>query len=151
MTLAKGLAGGFPIGVTLAKEHCALFVPGDHASTFGGNPLACSVALAVQHTIEEQGLIDHVATIGEYFRERLRDLRAQHPRIVDVRGRGLLIGVELVDEVARDVHGALREHGLIANILAPRIVRFVPPYIVSQEEVDEAVDIFDRVLAEMEA
>jgi acetylornithine aminotransferase/acetylornithine/N-succinyldiaminopimelate aminotransferase len=151
MTLAKGLAGGFPIGVALAKEHCALFVPGDHASTFGGNPLACSVALAVQHTLEEQRLIDHVATIGQYFRERLNDLKPKHPRIVDVRGRGLLIGVELVDEVARDVHVSMREHGLIANILSPRIIRFVPPFIVSQEEVDKAIDIFDTALSEINA
>jgi acetylornithine/N-succinyldiaminopimelate aminotransferase len=147
MTLAKGLAGGFPIGAALAKEHCSVFTLGDHASTFGGNPLACAAALAVQREIERLKLVDHVAAIGRYFVERLEDLRARQPLIREVRGRGLLIGVELTDEVARDVLEDLRDRGLIANALTARTLRFIPPLIVSQEEVDEAVDILEASLA----
>ncbi|MBM2809486.1 MAG: acetylornithine and succinylornithine aminotransferase, partial [Chloroflexi bacterium] len=146
MTLAKGLGSGFPIGATLAKEHCAVFTPGDHASTFGGNPLATSVALAVQREIERLGLVDHVAVVGDYFMARLNDLMARHATIREIRGRGLLVGLEFHDEIARDVLDRMREDGLIANALSSRILRFVPPLIVSQEEVDEAVDILDGVL-----
>ena len=147
MTLAKGLAGGFPIGVALSKERCSVFGPGDHASTFGGNPLACAAALAVQREIERLHLVDHAAAVGRYFTERLEDLRARQPLIREVRGRGLLIGVELTEEVARDVLDGLRERGLIANALSPWTLRFIPPLIVSQEEVDEAVDILEATLA----
>jgi predicted acetylornithine/succinylornithine family transaminase len=150
MTLAKGLASGFPIGAALAKTHCAVFEPGDHASTFGGNPLACAVALAVQREIEKLGIVEHVAVVGRYFTERLADLQKRQPIIREVRGRGLLIGVELQREVAQDVLVRLRERGLIANALSARTLRFVPPLIVSQEEVDEALDILEAVLAEVE-
>ncbi|MPZ14084.1 MAG: acetylornithine transaminase [Chloroflexi bacterium] len=147
MTLAKGLGSGFPIGATLAKEHCSVFEPGDHASTFGGNPLACAVALTVQREIESLNLVAHVAAVGRYFMERLGDLRARHPDIADIRGRGLLIGVDLAQERAPEVLQALRERGLVANALSARTLRFVPPLIVSQEEVDEAVQILDATLS----
>jgi predicted acetylornithine/succinylornithine family transaminase len=147
MTLAKGLGGGFPIGVALAKEGCAVFEPGDHASTFGGNPLACAVALAVQNEIERLNIVDHVAAVGHYFSERLADLRVRHPVISEVRGRGLLIAVEFSEEIARDILDGLRERGLVANALSPRALRFVPPLIVSQEEIDEAVDTLNATLA----
>lgn len=148
MTLAKGLAGGFPIGATLAKTHCAVFQPGDHASTFGGNPLACSVALAVQRTIEDEGILDHVVAMGAYFTERLKELAARHPVIVDIRGRGLLLGLELADESAREVLAALRDRGLIANAISARLLRFVPPLIVSRDEIDEALGLLDGILTE---
>jgi predicted acetylornithine/succinylornithine family transaminase len=147
MTLAKGLGSGFPIGAALAKEACAVFEPGDHGTTFGGNPLACAVALAVQRDIEARNLVDHAAAVGRYFTERLNDLKERHPIITDIRGRGLLIAVELGEEVARDVLGDLMNRGLIANALSPRALRFVPPLIVSQEEVDEAIDLLDAALA----
>lgn len=147
MTLAKGLGGGFPIGATLAKERYAIFEPGDHGSTFGGQPLACSVALAVQQEIEALHLVEHVAAVGRYFMERLRDLRGRYPVVIDVRGRGLLLAMEFADEIAWELLDALRERGLVANVVSPRILRFVPPLIVSQEEVDEAVDILDAALA----
>jgi acetylornithine/N-succinyldiaminopimelate aminotransferase len=147
MTLAKGLAGGFPIGAALAKERCSVFSPGDHASTFGGNPLACAAGLAVQQEIERLRLTDHVAAVGRYFVERLEDLKTRQPLIHEVRGRGLLIGVELGDEIAREVLDDMRGRGLIANALTVRTLRFIPPLIVSQEEVDEAVDILEAALA----
>ena len=146
MTLAKGLAGGFPIGAALAKEGAAVFEPGDHASTFGGNPLACSVALAVQREIDRLGLVEHTATIGRYFTERLHDLAARQPLIKEIRGRGLLIGLELHQEIAREVLVDLRDRGLIANALSARTLRFVPPLIVSQEEVDEGIAILEAAL-----
>lgn len=147
MTLAKGLGGGFPIGVALAKEGSAVFEPGDHASTFGGNPLACAVALAVQREIERLHIVDHVAAVGRYFSERLADLQLLHPIISEVRGRGLLIAVEFSEEIAREILDGLRERGLVANALSPRALRFVPPLIVSQEEIDEAVDTLNATLA----
>jgi acetylornithine aminotransferase/acetylornithine/N-succinyldiaminopimelate aminotransferase len=151
MTLAKGLASGFPIGATLAKEHCAVFEPGDHASTFGGNPLACAVSLAVLQEIERLNLCDHAAAAGQYFTERLNDLQKDHPLVVEVRGRGLLIGLELTEAVAPDVLADLRERGLVANALSPRTLRFIPPLVVSQEEIDEAVDILGAALSAREA
>jgi len=147
MTLAKGLASGFPIGAALAKEPFAVFEPGDHASTFGGNPLACAVGLAVQREIESLNLIEHVAVAGLYFTERLNDLASRQPLIKEVRGKGLLIAVELNDEIARDVLDDVRDRGLIANALSGRTLRFIPPLIVSQEEIDEAVDILEASLA----
>jgi len=147
MTLAKGLASGFPIGAMLAKESCAVLEPGDHASTFGGNPLACAVGLAVQREIEALGLIDHVAAVGTYFTERLTDLQSTYPVIKEIRGKGLLIGVELHEETARTILDDLRDRGLIANALSPRTLRFIPPLVVSQEEVDEALEILTASLA----
>ncbi|MEA2639982.1 MAG: acetylornithine/N-succinyldiaminopimelate aminotransferase [Chloroflexota bacterium] len=147
MTLAKGLASGFPIGAALAKAHCDVFEPGDHASTFGGNPLACAVGLAVQKEIERLNLVEHVAAVGRYFTERLNDLGAKHPVIREVRGMGLLVGLELNEEIARDVLVSIRERGLIANALNARTMRFIPPLIVSQEEIDEAVAILDAALS----
>lgn len=148
MTLAKGLGGGFPIGAVLAKERCCVFEPGDHASTFGGNPLACAVALAVQQEVERLDLVRHAAVAGSYFLERLGDLAAEHASIKEVRGRGLLIAIELTSDTARDVLDGLRERGLIANALNARTLRFVPPLIVSQEEIDEALDILRETLGE---
>lgn len=150
MTLAKGLASGFPIGAALAKEHCAVFEPGDHASTFGGNPLGCAVALAVLREIERLDLCEHAAAAGRYFAERLADLRAEHPLVGEVRGRGLLLGLELREPVAREVLDDLRERGLVANALSPQTLRFVPPLIVSQEEIDQAVDILGAALSARE-
>jgi predicted acetylornithine/succinylornithine family transaminase len=147
MTLAKGLGGGFPIGATLAKEPFAVFEPGDHASTFGGNPLATAVALAVQREMEASGLVDHVAAVGRYFTERLCDLQGRYPVIKEVRGRGLLLAMEFHEEIARDVLDDVRNRGLIANALSGRTLRFIPPLIVSQEEIDEAIAILDASLA----
>lgn len=149
MTLAKGLGGGFPIGATLAKESWCVFGAGDHASTFGGNPLACAVALAVLQEIEATGLVGHVGAVGRYFRERLSDLVAGDPRVKEVRGKGLLVAVEFQREIARDLVDRLREHGLIANAVNARTLRFVPPLIVSQEEVDEALDLLSQALGEV--
>ncbi|MBI4212865.1 MAG: acetylornithine transaminase [Chloroflexi bacterium] len=149
MTLAKGLGSGFPIGATLAKEPFCVFGPGDHASTFGGNPLACAVALAVQREIESKDLVAHAAELGRYLSERLQELVLHDARLKEVRGRGLLIALEFHDEIARQVLDLLRDRGLIANALNARTLRFVPPLIVTRAEVDEAVEILAAVLTEL--
>ena len=149
MTLAKGLGSGFPIGATLAKEPFCVFEPGDHGTTFGGNPLACAVALAVQREIEGKDLVANAAEVGGYLAQRLNELAARDPRIKEVRGRGLLVALEFQEEIARQVLDAARNHGLIANALNARTLRFVPPLIVTRAEVDEAVEILGKVLGEI--
>jgi acetylornithine/N-succinyldiaminopimelate aminotransferase len=148
MTLAKGLASGFPIGATLAKMRYSVFEPGDHNSTFGGNPLACATALAVQREIEARGLVANAADVGAYLIDRLTALKPKFPAVKEVRGRGLLVALELSTENARDILSRLRERGLMANALNARTLRFIPPLIVTRAEVDEAVAILEQVLGE---
>jgi predicted acetylornithine/succinylornithine family transaminase len=146
ITLAKGLGGGVPIGALLATEEASAFVPGDHGSTFGGNPLVCAAALAVVETMEREGLVQHAADVGAYLLAGLRDLAVRHPEITDVRGLGLMIAADLSIEAA-PVVDACRDGGLLLNAVQPRTLRIAPPLIVSTAEVDEALQILDRVLA----
>ncbi len=147
MTLAKGLGSGLPIGAMLARAAvAAAFTPGSHASTFGGNPLATQAALATLQTILDEGyILDNCMRLGEYFLDRLRALARRHPGVVAVRGKGLLIGMELAGDGRPVVQGCL-ELGLLINCTVERVLRFMPPLIVTKEEVDLAVDILDRVL-----
>src|SRR5207247_1065471 len=141
LTLAKGLGGGVPIGAMLAGGDAAeVFVPGDHGSTFGGNPLACAAALAVLTTIESDGLVQRAATVGAYLLERLRALAARHSVIVNVRGLGLMVAAELSVEAA-PVVDACRARGLLVNAVKPNTLRLVPPLIITPADVDEAVEI----------
>ena len=147
MTLAKGLGGGVPIGALLATEPVAsAFQPGDHGSTFGGNPLACAAALAVVETIERDGLVSRAAEIGGYLVERLRALAERMPAITDVRGLGLMVAVDLSVDAAQVITAA-RDRGLLVNAVQPKTLRFAPPLIVTHQEVDQAVDILDGALA----
>lgn len=147
MTLAKGLGGGVPIGALLATESVAsAFQPGDHGSTFGGNPLACAAALAVVETLEDEGLLTRVAEVGAYFLDQLRALARRHPVVTEVRGLGLLVAVDLSVDAAGAVI-ACRERGLLVNAVQPNTLRFAPPLIVTQAEVDQAVTILDAALA----
>jgi acetylornithine/succinyldiaminopimelate/putrescine aminotransferase len=149
LTLAKGLGGGFPIGALLAKEGvAAAFHPGDHGSTFGGNPLACTAALAVLTTIEKERLVDNAANVGSYLMTRLRALAESHPVISGVRGWGLMVGVELGME-APPIVEACRAHGLLINAVQPTTLRLVPPLVITPADVDEAIGILDTVLASM--
>lgn len=142
MTLAKGLGGGFPIGACLAKGPVATtFEPGDHASTFGGNHLACTAAFETLAIIEDEGLIDHVAAMSALLVERLTELAGASQIVDHVRGRGLLLGVQLTEEVAREVVAVCFERGLILNAVAPDVVRIAPPLNISQEQCMHAVDI----------
>ncbi len=138
MTLAKTLGGGFPIGACLGRGRYAdIFQPGDHASTFGGNPLACAAAIACVNEIIEGGWVENSCQVGEYFRDKLSKL----PGIKEVRGMGLMIGAEFVEPVAKNMAATALERGLIVNAIGDNILRFVPPLIVSKELVDKAVEI----------
>lgn len=147
IALAKGLGGGVPIGAMLARGDASVtFSPGDHGSTFGGNPLACAAALAVLTTIEADGLVEHAAKVGDYLFGRLRALARRHRMIVDVRGLGLMAAVELSVDAA-PVVDACRDRGLLVNAVKPNTLRLVPPLIITPADVDEASEILDASLA----
>ncbi len=119
-------------------------MPGDHGSTFGGNPLACAAAFAVVSTIETDGLVAHAAEVGRYLVERLQSLAHKHPIITEVRGLGLMQAVELNTD-ATPVVDAARDRGLLINAVKPTTLRLVPPLIVTAADVDEAIRILDAV------
>ena len=148
VTLAKGLAGGVPIGAFIASDKvAAAFAPGDHGSTFGGNPLACAAALAVLDEMEKPEFLPHVAKVGAYFQDQLDALREKYPRLItEVRGRGLMLGAQLAQPGRTIVNDCLAK-GAIINCTAGDVLRFVPPLIVTEEEVDEMIAILDKVLS----
>jgi acetylornithine/succinyldiaminopimelate/putrescine aminotransferase len=147
LTLAKGLGGGVPIGATLARANVAeAFAPGDHGSTFGGNPLACAAALAVLTTIDADGLVEHAANVGAYLMERLRALARRHQIITEIRGLGLMVAVELSSEAAPIVEDC-RKRGLLVNAVKPNTLRLVPPLIITLADVDEAIELLDSAMA----
>jgi acetylornithine/N-succinyldiaminopimelate aminotransferase len=139
MTVAKALGGGVPIGAILAAPRADVFEPGDHGTTFGGGPLACAAAVAVIRTVEREGLVQHAAGVGDYLAESLHALAARGAPIAGVRGKGLMLGVALNRDVARDVASAALEEGLIVNAIGDRALRLVPPLIITRDEVDLAV------------
>jgi acetylornithine/N-succinyldiaminopimelate aminotransferase len=147
MTMAKGLAGGVPIGALLAKEHASVFAPGDHGSTFGGNPLACAVGYATLKYIVDKDIAGRAARIGEYLTEGLVSLKKKHPFITDVRGRGLLLAVEFNSDIGQEVLTACLEAGLLVNKVKPNAIRLMPPLIIGRNEVDEAIGILDNVFS----
>jgi len=149
ITLAKGLAGGVPIGAMLANEEVARgFEPGTHASTFGGNPFATAAALYVQQAIDDLGLLDHCREMGGHLGSALARLaERRRPKTRGARGRGLLQGV-IIDGDPADVVARARAAGLLLSVAGASVVRFVPPLIVGKPEIDEAIEILDRVLAE---
>ena len=150
-TSAKGLAGGIPIGAMMCKERYNLFEPGSHASTFGGNPFVCAAALSVLHTIEEEGILQNVQRRGEQLRTRLRAIAMKYPQLCkEVRGWGLINGLELHSDskiTSIDIVKAGMEEGLLLAPAGPKVLRFVPPLIVSGEEVDEAAVKLERAIA----
>jgi acetylornithine/N-succinyldiaminopimelate aminotransferase len=152
-TSAKGLGGGVPIGALLAKSHCAVFQPGDHASTFGGNPFVCAVALAVCRTLEQDNLLANVQARGEQLRSALQTLATKYPNIITtVRGWGLINGVELPPESATtaiDLVKLAMAEGLLLVPAGPKVLRFVPPLNVTAAEIDQAVGRLDRALAQV--
>lgn len=147
--LAKGLAGGVPIGAVLAREMVAAhLVPGDHGTTFGGNPLACAAGVATVRTIIDEGLPARAAEAGRRLMARLRELEDRFPVVTEVRGRGLMAAVQLARDVASDVTNRCRERGLLVNPVRPNAIRLLPPLIVTDEEIDRACDILASVLSE---
>jgi acetylornithine/N-succinyldiaminopimelate aminotransferase len=141
MTLAKGLGGGVPIGACLANERADVFEPGDHGSTFGGNPLACSAAAAVLHVIERDGLVGHAAEMGEHLHASLQDLGAK-----EVRGLGLMQAFQFEEPKAKPFQLACLEHGLVVNAVDDNSIRLVPPLIISAEQIDRAHDLMREAL-----
>jgi acetylornithine/N-succinyldiaminopimelate aminotransferase len=147
MTLAKGLGGGVPIGAFLAKDHCAVFGPGDHGSTYGGNPLMCAVGNAVVKYIVENDVPGHARQVGAYLIQKLQQLSGKYPFIKNVRGKGLLVAVEFDRPLAQDVMLDCLKEGLWTNRVQPNTIRMMPPLIIGNSEVDKAVKILDKVLA----
>lgn len=147
-TLAKALGGGLPIGALVARADVS-FTPGDHASTFGGGPVPCAAALAVLATIEEEGLLAHVAATGELLRAEVARL-APAGAIAEVRGRGFLCGFELAEGLAvGEVLAALRARGVLASPAGTGAVRFTPPFVFGGDDVDVAAKAFADALAEV--
>lgn len=149
-TSAKGLGGGIPIGAMMSKNFCDVFQPGEHASTFGGNPFACGVALTVCQTIEQENILSNVKARGEQLRRGLQAIAAKYPeKIAEVRGWGLINGMELAADIslgAVDVVKAAMDLGLLLVPAGPKVIRFVPPLIVTEAEVDRALQILSQVM-----
>lgn len=149
ITLAKAVGNGFPVGVMLATEKVAsAFQPGNHASTFGGNPLAMAACIATMETIINDGFLEHVVKMGAYLQAKLRELKEKHSMIKDVRGRGLIVGAELDIEGA-DIVARCMEKGLLINCTSGNVLRFVPPLIVNESDIDVAVSILDEAMTDL--
>ena len=147
MTLAKGLGNGIPIGACLARAAVAkLFTPGSHGSTFGGNPLACRVGCTVLDIIEEQGLLENAAHQGERLLARLRVELSEHPQVLAIRGRGLMIGIELATPQRDLAERAAREQGLLLNVTRGKVIRLLPPLTLDSKEVEMIVRAIARLL-----
>jgi predicted acetylornithine/succinylornithine family transaminase len=148
MTLAKALAGGLPIGALLArKEVAASFTPGTHASTFGGNPLVTTAAIASLTTINNPSFLEHCRTMGNYLMDQLNNLKKKNSSIREVRGKGLLVGMEL-DQLATDVVDKCLEKGLLINCVQEKVLRFLPPLTITKKEIDQAVSTLEEVLSQ---
>jgi len=147
MTMAKALGGGVAIGAMMAKEEIAAsLVPGKHASTFGGNALACAAAIAVIEAIEQDNLLENAVRLGQYTKEKLQQLKEKHVIIDHVRGIGLMIGVQLTSSGAEIADRCL-QNGLRINCTNETVLRFMPPMIATRSQIDQAVDILDSVLS----
>ncbi|MEO0808572.1 MAG: aspartate aminotransferase family protein [Cyanobacteria bacterium J06643_4] len=152
-TSAKGLGGGMPIGAILTKAHCDVLRPGEHGSTFGGNPFVCGVALAVCQTLEQSGVLANVRSRGQQLRQGLRAIAQKYPTLCEgVRGWGLINGLVLkadIDTVALDVVKAALDESLLVIPAGPKVVRMVPPLIVTEADVDQALALLDKTLAKL--
>jgi len=145
MTLAKALAGGPPIGAMVATEQVAAsFTPGSHGSTFGGNPLMAAAGVATMKVLIHDGILDNCTAMGAYLHFRLAELKKQFPFVREVRGRGLILGMELEIE-GGDIVVKAQERGLLINCTVGKVLRFVPPLIVSRVEIDEAIETLEGI------
>lgn len=150
-TSAKGLGGGIPIGAMMCKSSCDVFEPGSHASTFGGNPFACAVALCVCQTLERENILENVQQRGEQLRDGLNKMAAQYPNLIaDVRGWGLINGLELQADIpltSADIVKSAIAAGVLLVPAGPKVLRFVPPLIVTEAEVAQALAAVEKALA----
>jgi len=149
ITLGKGLGGGVPIGAFLAKEKASVFAPGEHGSTFGGNPLACAAACATLQFIIDGDIPGRVKQTGAYLMSKLKKLKTKFDFIVEIRGRGLLVAVQFDRDLSDKVVRACLERGLLLNPVKPNAIRFMPPLNITKSDVDEAIAILDPVLVEV--
>jgi acetylornithine/N-succinyldiaminopimelate aminotransferase len=146
MTLAKALGNGFPVGAMLATNKIAkAFTPGNHASTFGGNPLAMAASLASLTAILQEGVLDNCCKMGEYFLSRLKKLQAKHKIIKEVRGKGLIIACALDIEGAEIVTECMKR-GVLINCTSGKTLRFVPPLIITERDIDQLISVLDEVM-----
>lgn len=147
MTLAKALGNGLPVGAMLATEKAAAaFTPGAHASTFGGTPVITAAALEVLRIIESENILEHCQKVGDYFKSRLEWLKDRHPVVEEVRGAGLMLGMKLSQKGAPIVDACM-EKGLLINCTQENVLRFVPPLVITAEEVDRLVACLDDIFA----
>jgi predicted acetylornithine/succinylornithine family transaminase len=151
ITLAKGLAGGLPIGAFLATERCAVLTPGDHGSTMGGNPVCCAAGVAAMRYLEEQDLMGNAARAGQALKDELLNLQETVPGITAVRGMGLMVAFDTAEEIAADIVNAGLQKGIVLNNTGPRTIRMVPPLIISQGEVEKAVGLTVEALKAVRA
>lgn len=149
VTIAKGLGGGVPIGGTLATNEVATgFEPGDHGSTFGGNPLVCAAANAAIDTILENKLVENSEEVGTYLKSKFLELKSKYNFVVDVRGLGLLLGIEL-NMPGGEIVDAMREKGVLINCTAGNVLRFAPSLLITKEDVDKMILILDEVFSDI--
>ncbi|MCH8849329.1 MAG: aspartate aminotransferase family protein [Chloroflexi bacterium] len=148
ITLAKGIASGIPLAAVLSKEHCSVFTPGDHGSTYGGNPLATRAGYEVVRYIIENGIPAKVADDGLYLEQRLHSMEDRLGLVTGARGKGLMWAVALGQEAAAEVAAGCLKRGLIVNNVRPDAVRLLPPLTVTREELDEGLDILEQALIE---
>jgi acetylornithine aminotransferase len=145
LTLAKGLGGGLPVSACVAFGDAAgLLQPGQHGTTFGGNPVSCAAALAVLDTIERDGLLERTKSLGESLTTAIEDLG--HPSVDHVRGTGLMLGIVLRAPVAARAEAALRELGFLVNAVAPDVLRLVPPLVLTDTQAESFVTALPRAL-----
>lgn len=146
LTLAKSLGGGLPIGALIAKEKVACsFKPGDHGTTFGGNPLVCAAAIVNLKVLQEEHLVENCQEKGEYFKAKLGGLQEKYPeKIEEVRGLGLMLGMELKEE-GQEVVNKCVEEGVLINCAAKKVLRFLPPLIVEKEEINFLIEVLDKI------
>ncbi len=148
-TLAKALGGGIPIGAICAKEHVAMaFEPGDHGTTFGGNPLACRAALCVFDIFEKEGLVQNAYQMGEYLKEKLIQLQKVHEAIVDVRVFGLMAGVDFDFGKGALVQSAMLKNGYLTGCVAGTTLRILPPLIINSQDIDGFIATLDKVISQ---
>jgi len=143
--LAKGLGGGLPIGAILSTDKFNQFEPGDHAATFGGNPLVCTGANIVLTELLDNNLLKHTKKVGKYLKNKLLDLQSKSTAIKDVRGIGLMMGIELNCN-SSDIISSCREKGLLLVGAGSTVIRFVPPLVITEQEIDKAIDILESAI-----
>ncbi len=151
MSMAKGLGAGTPLGAFLCKQQYAVLEPGDHGSTFGGNALTTAAGAAGAKVLFDEGWAQKGGEMGAYLKGRLEEMKTKHDFVVDVRGMGMLLAIEMSDDRAGAVIAETVANGLLLNAVRPNMIRFMPPLTTSKEEIDKSIDILDNALSTVPA